>query len=311
MKTKAQLKNEIRAVKDWRHPFELENGEIVENIDKFGRTWLHDFQIFKRDILLNIIRNVVPGLTNKNLKELSGIDIGCNDGYFSFEVVKSGLKKCVGIELREDSIARANLIKDYYEIENLEFRNENMEKIVLAKETYHVTLFLGLLYHLTSPIKVLTDVSSITENVLIIMTFIQNDDKSSLRLIREDRHLPGSGAMDLVTRPSEKAVVDMLDFVGFNEVARYYPYPFFDFGERNSAGINIKTWAIYIASKSDKNKNIGKVIQDVKEKYDKNIKKPQWVILKNFDNSINCLLENDKPMNIKNRLKRKIVSWLK
>jgi len=56
---------------------------------------------------------------------------------------------------------------------------------------------------------------------MIIMTFIKNDDKSSLRLIREDRHLPGSGAMDLVTRPSEKAVVDMFDFVGFNEVARY------------------------------------------------------------------------------------------
>jgi len=49
----------------------------------------------------------------------------------------------------------------------------------------------------------------------------------------------------------------------------------------------------------------------VKKKYDKNIKKPQWVILKNFDNSINCLLEKDKPINFKNRLKRKIVSWLK
>ncbi len=308
MKNKEQLKKEIMGIDDWRHPFELEKGKIVENKDKFGRKWMHDFQFFKRDILLYILRDVVPALTKKELKEMTIVDIGCNDGYFSIEALKTGLKKGVGLELREESVRRANLIKDYYGVDNIEFRNTNIEEVTLAKEKYDITLFLGLLYHLTSPVEVLMQVSSITSNVMIIMTFIIMDSTSSLRLIREDANLPGSGAKNLITRPSEKAVVDMLEFVGFNEVARYYPYPFFDFGGSDSMGINVRGWAVYIACKSDKDRNIRRAVGNitVNRYYDKNLKNSQWVILKSFDNGINCLTDPD--MRFKSRVKRKIAS---
>jgi Methyltransferase domain len=308
LKTKEQLKNEIMSMKDWRHPFELEKDLIVENNDKFGRTWLHDFQLFKKDIILNILKNIIPGLSDKKLADMSSVDIGCNDGYFTFEAEKCGLKKCVGLELRPESVQRANLIKDFYEKKNIEFRNQNIEEVIASKETFDITLFLGLLYHITSPVDVLSQVSSITENTMIILTFITADDTSSLRLIREDANLPGSGAKDLITRPSEKAVVDMLDFAGFNEVARYYPYPFFDFSNSQNVGIDKDLWAIYIANKGNKERNIQSVIKGANTLYDKNQKDSQWVVLKSFDNSVNCLTQTDN--SFKSKLKRKINSWL-
>jgi SAM-dependent methyltransferase len=309
LKTKKQLRSEILAIKDWRHPFELENNVFVENNDNFGRTWLHDFQLFKRSIILDILENIIPGLSGKKLEHMSSVDIGCNDGYFTFEAEKTGLKKCVGYELRPESVQRANLIKEFYGKSNIEFRNQNIEEALTSNETFDITLFLGLLYHITSPIDVLSKVSSITENTIIILTFITDEDTSSLQLIREDAQLPGSGAIDLITRPSEKAVVDMLDFVGFNEVARYYPHPFFDFGGKDDVGITKDLWAIYIANKSTEDKHLQAVIPHTRSRYDENLGEPQWVVLKSYDNKINCLNQIDQ--RFKSKLKRKINSLLK
>lgn len=307
MKTNEQLQNEILSITDWRHPFELKSGKTVENNDKFDRTWLHDFQLFKREIILNIINNIIPKLTGKKTGDMSCIDIGCNDGFFSVEANRCGFEQNVGLELREESVQRANLMKDYYGIKNLEFRNQNIEEVSLAKESFDVTLFLGLLYHLTSPVEVLAKVSSITENTMIIMTFIVSDDTSSLRLIREDEKLNGSGAKNLITRPSEKAVVNMLDFAGFNEVARFFPYPFFDIEGSRNAGITRDLWAVYVANKGDKKRNLKTAVPEAGTYFDSSKREPQWVILKSHDNNINCLLKDTR---FKSKLKRIILSWL-
>lgn len=308
MKSSDELKNEILSITDWRHPFDLGGGQVVKNNDRFGRAWLHDFQIFKLGILREIYNTFMPGLTGKPPEELSFVDIGCNDGYFSFETLKTGFREGVGIELREESVQRANLLKNYYQKENLQFVNMDIETMISQRREFDVTLFLGLLYHITSPIKVLSDVSAITRKFSIILTFINTDPTSSLRLVREDRHLPGSGAVDLVTRPSEKAVVDMLDFTGFNEVARFYPYPFFDFNGGNNQGINVKEWAVYVAAKSDEDRNMAQLLPEFYTSHNVGVTKPQWVLLKNFDNSINCLNQQDK--RLKSKIKRKFSKWL-
>ena len=136
---------EIMSIKDWRHPFELENGIIVPNEDPFGRTWMHAFQEFRRDIQVEILTQIVPSLTGHSLDTMTSLDVGCNDGYFSFEARKCGVKFARGIELREDAIKKANLIKEYFEYKDIEFRQGNIEHRILSKERYNIVLLYGLL----------------------------------------------------------------------------------------------------------------------------------------------------------------------
>ena len=58
-----------------------------------------------------------------------------------------------------------------------------------------------------------------------------------------------SGAKSLVTWPSEKALVDMLEFLGFSSVYRYYSYSFFSAGKK--WGIKKSNWGFYMAFKKD------------------------------------------------------------
>lgn len=304
MSDKEKLKKQILSINDWRHPFKLDDGMTVKNTDAFRREWLHSFQHFKWDIISTVLNTFIPHMTDFPRKDLTFADIGCNDGYFTIETLKTGFKSGVGVELREDSAARANLMKAYYGLADLEFRVQNIETMVAQKEVFDITLFLGLLYHITSPVKVLMDMSALTRRFMVILTFISTDDSSSLRLIREDRLLPGSGAVDLVTRPSEKAVVDMLDFTGFNEIVRYYPYPFFNFAGGDDAGINVREWAVYVALKSDETHNVGSILTSPGKYWDKHAKQSQWVILKSRDNAFHCL--NKPETRFKAKLRKKL-----
>jgi hypothetical protein len=250
MQSEESLIAKIEAIPIWRHPFELKDGSVVHNTDPAGRDWLHDFGRFKLDILSSLLRQFTPDLTGKQLGEQTLLDIGCNDGFLSLGARNTGVGSVTGADLREDAIGRANLMKEYYGYTNVEFRQTNIESTVSLDERYDVVLFSGLLYHLSNPIQTLQTVSNLTKHTIVVMTFITNDPHPSLRLLHEDTDLPGSGAESMITRPSERATVEMLNYVGFDEVAKYHSTPFFDSGNSREFGVNAGTWATYVANKS-------------------------------------------------------------
>ena len=48
------------------------------------------------------------------MKGWATLDIGCNDGYFSYKTVKIGVKHATGIELRDHAVKKSKLIKEYF-----------------------------------------------------------------------------------------------------------------------------------------------------------------------------------------------------
>jgi SAM-dependent methyltransferase len=57
------------------------------------------------------------------LKGLKILDIGCNSGYFSFELARLGAKQCVGVDYDEDAIFIADSLKVIHNIKNVDFLN--------------------------------------------------------------------------------------------------------------------------------------------------------------------------------------------
>ena len=244
------IKQELLKIEDWRHPFEIEPGVILKCKDYHNRTWLHDWSKWRLDIhklFLNVTIDTLGGA----LSNYTTLDIGCNDGYFSYETAKLGVKHATGVELRDYAFKKAQLIKEYFQVNNLEIIQDNIEVMTKNGNLYDIVFAYGLVYHLTNPIEIIEHIGSLTRHALLIATFINKDTDSSLALMKENVDHAGSGAKSLVTRPSEKALVDMLEFAGFSSISRYIPYPFFTNSNSGDFQINKDEWAFYLAFKKD------------------------------------------------------------
>lgn len=105
-----------------------------------------------------------------DLRELRVLDIGCNCGGFAFLAHKLGAT-VIGVDSNKRNIGQANAIKKYLGLSDNEvsFKLSPVEKIdSLNLGQFDVTIFAGVLYHLTDPINVLTKVSRMTRSVIVV-----------------------------------------------------------------------------------------------------------------------------------------------
>jgi tRNA (mo5U34)-methyltransferase len=78
----------------------------------------------------------------------------CSEGWFAQRLLDWGARRVVGLDIREQNVRRATLLRDHYEIpaERLEFRQTDVQSLSLAPdEQFDVVLLLGLVYHLEDP----------------------------------------------------------------------------------------------------------------------------------------------------------------
>jgi len=216
-KSKDEIFSELTEINDWKHPFDF----IKDNLEKFERSELSDWNKWRASVSLNAIESVM------DLDKYSLADFACNDGFFSFQIADK-VTKGFGFEARDEALRRANLIKDYYGYKNFNFkkvdlRNFDMEK-ELGTEVFDLSLCYGVLYHVTDPFQLLKNIKKVTKHALSISTFLNTYEEPVLTLYKEDISMPGSGLEIISTRPSYQAVIRMLYGVGFDLVLRYVPY---------------------------------------------------------------------------------------
>ncbi|MCP5106139.1 MAG: class I SAM-dependent methyltransferase [bacterium] len=220
---KEKLKQEILKITDWRHPFEIEPGVGVT----LHREWYNEWHPWRVKVLMPTIETIAAHVLN-GVKSARVLDVGCWDGFYGFQFIKRGAKFLKGVDLRAEAVRRANLIKDYFGYKNCEFEQRNIQDKEFNNERYDISLLFGVIYHLSTPIDVIKRIGDITSAMLLISTYATKEPEPVLNLKREDPEKDSTGFQELVTTPSETAVVDMLDFAGFDIVLRDYPYPFYE-----------------------------------------------------------------------------------
>jgi len=217
-------KAEILKITDWRHPFELEPGVWV----KLFRDWFKDWHMWRVETLMPTIETIARHILPQGLKGTRVLDVGCWDGFYGFQFLKKGAAYLKGIDLRDEAIRRANLLKSYFGYSNCDFETGNIQHVNLDKEKFDITLMYGILYHLSAPIDVVKKLGDITGSMLLVNTYASEEPASLLKLKRENPGKDSTGFQELITGPSESAVIDMLDFSGFDVILRDYPYPFYE-----------------------------------------------------------------------------------
>jgi tRNA (mo5U34)-methyltransferase len=208
----------------WWHQIELPGGYVTPGPDRSAEklAGLH-----------------LPDLTGKTV-----LDVGANDGYFSFAAERLGASRV----LAADSTSWAwhpphGKAGFEYARKALDSNVEDIdiEVLDLSPETvgqFDVVFFLGVLYHMRHPLLALERVASVTKELLVMETLV---DLTFLRtpaaafypwaMCADDSNWWG---------PNRAAVLGMLRSVGFERTAAY---PAKRFAKTRLAGIPARTGA--------------------------------------------------------------------
>jgi len=153
--------------------------EILREVAKIG--WWHRIKLGDGIITPGIDRSGEKLRNTKLPENLSGktvLDIGAWDGFFSFEAEKRGALRVLATDSfcwggegwgTKDGFNLARKVLDS-KVEEMEI--DPMDLSVERIGKFDLVLFLGVLYHLRDPIKVLKNVYEVTKGQLILETHV-------------------------------------------------------------------------------------------------------------------------------------------
>jgi tRNA (mo5U34)-methyltransferase len=131
-----ELEHEIRALGPWFHNLEL--GGVQTAPEHF----LGDYPRanFRR------FAGALPDVRGKTV-----LDVGCNAGFYAFEMKRRGAARVVGIDTDRRYLAQARLAARVLGL-SIELRELDVYRVAELGERFDLVVFMGVLYHLRHPL---------------------------------------------------------------------------------------------------------------------------------------------------------------
>ena len=150
--------------------------------------------------------------------DLSGksvLDIGCNEGFFSFEAEKRGAKRVVAIDKSLEAQEKFHLIKElrHSKVEFLFADVLELDPAGLGQ--FDIVFFLSVFHHLRYPFNVLDRVFELTREYAI-MEFVEavpDEDLGQSLLVRK---LSKKGHLHML--PTRQFTIEMLTRAGYAQI---------------------------------------------------------------------------------------------
>ncbi len=153
----AKLKQKIEALKPWFHNLHLP-GKLQTAPDH----WLGDFPKFKWE--------QIKGSIPRDLTGWTALDIGCNAGFYSFELAKRGAN-VLGIDLDPHYLKQAKWAAKELGLEGqVKFKQMQVYDLARLKKKFDLIIFMGVFYHLRYPMLALDIVSQKVNKLMVFQT---------------------------------------------------------------------------------------------------------------------------------------------
>lgn len=229
-KKRENLLRKVRSL-EWVYDFDLGNGEKIQS----------RLPESVRDIVKTRSQMVFPEIEKYFGNELSNVrclDVGCHEGFMSLEIALL-VKSVTGVDVRKESLEKAELIRQLKGIENVTYTYGDCYKLSeYFNNPFDLTLFVGVLYHLYDPVGALRNISKATKKLCVIETQIidetingvtewgskdwHHEYKGTFALIDESSEFnsgnPEAGSYGISLCPSLSALLFMLQTVGFKTI---------------------------------------------------------------------------------------------
>jgi tRNA (mo5U34)-methyltransferase len=236
--TRQEIQEKISELGPWFYEFDFGDGLRTNSAIPAAVT-----QIF--DTRLEMVNGVVEAHFGQRLAEISCVDVGCHEGFYSMAMAKNGIKRITGVDVRESNLRKARFVAGALGYSQISFRQANCEQLRAEDVGRHeLTLFLGLLYHLENPMLCLRNISSITKELCVIETQVIDEVEGTTEWGAREWTRPYQGALALIdesgefyndnqetgstpiaTCPSPKALLFMLRHAGFRSAEIIPPPP--------------------------------------------------------------------------------------
>jgi tRNA (mo5U34)-methyltransferase len=155
---------EIAALAPWFHNLHLPDGRQTAPDHPLG-----DFPAFK----WKAIAPHVPA----DLAGWSALDIGCNAGFYTFELARRGAR-VTALDVDEHYLRQARWAADQLQLEDqVDFRRGTVYDLAQTSERWDLVLFMGVLYHLRHPLLALDIVGRHVRRLLVLQTLTMPGDQ--------------------------------------------------------------------------------------------------------------------------------------
>jgi SAM-dependent methyltransferase len=160
--TSEQASEILRKARYWHYAFKFPWGETVPG--KPG--WKERREKRHRHFFLPLLEQYGGALKGKHV-----LDLGCCQGYWSFEARKAGAESVLGLDSSLSFVQEAQAAATVLGIDACSFAWAHLEEDAWWEDfpaRREITLFLGTLFHLTDPIYVLRRVMRQTLETIVI-----------------------------------------------------------------------------------------------------------------------------------------------
>jgi len=226
------MPDDLKRFGTWMYRFELPDGQVTP----LHQAFLDDVHRTRAAMIFPLLDDLVH-----DWRSVRCLDIACNEGFFSFELARRSAREVVGFDARPVVIEKAQLVQSKLKHANVSFSVFDLEQLGPEwKGRFDIVLCLGIIYHLENPIGCLRRVRGVTTKVCVIDTQLNRFSgeietpegrassvqrrPSAMSLVDEpEGELSGVQSLSLV--PNHRAMLRILDAVGFSRVLQVMPPP--------------------------------------------------------------------------------------
>lgn len=148
--------------------------------------WFHNLHLrngtqtapdhFLGDFPANKWQSIAP-FVPRDLTGWTALDIGCNAGFYSFELARRGAR-VTAIDYDEHYLRQAHWAAHVEGLaDRIEFRHQQVYDLARETESFDLVWFMGVFYHLRYPLLGLDIVSRLTSKLLVFQTMTAPGDE--------------------------------------------------------------------------------------------------------------------------------------
>jgi tRNA (mo5U34)-methyltransferase len=163
----SSLSSEIERLGPWFHNLTLPGGMETAPNHHFG-----DFPRFKWE---QIAPHVPGDLSGKRV-----LDIGCNAGFYTFELAKRGAV-VTGLDIDDHYLRQARWAADRLGLaDRVRFRRGSVYEVAALEETFDIVVFMGVFYHLRYPLLALDGLAALRPELMIFQSLTYGDPEAAV-----------------------------------------------------------------------------------------------------------------------------------
>ncbi len=162
--TDSDLRQQIEDLGPWFHNLQL------QGIQTAPTHFLGDYPAFKFQKFAAAIPQDLHGKTV--------LDIGCNAGFYSFEMKRRGAMRVVAIDSDERYLRQARFAARTLNYDDIEFRRLSVYDVATLHEKFDFVIFMGVFYHLRHPLLALDLIyEHVTRDLLLFQSMQRGEDE--------------------------------------------------------------------------------------------------------------------------------------